>query len=50
MRFALVIQEEYPGSFESYKYLTILHLQRTLHQFDELPMLSGFNVPSRPRS
>jgi hypothetical protein len=36
MRFALVIQEEYPGSFESYKDLTILHLQRTLDHFEEL--------------
>lgn len=34
--FAVVIQEEYPGSLESYKNLTVLHVQRTLDHFEEL--------------
>jgi len=36
MRFAMVIQEEYPGSIESYKELTMLNVRRTLSNFEEL--------------
>lgn len=36
MRFAVVIREEYPGSLESYTDLTLLHLKKTLDQFEEL--------------
>ena len=36
MRFTVVVQEEYPGSLESYKDLTILHVRRTLDDFEEL--------------
>lgn len=36
MRFAMVIQEEYPGSLESYKELTMLNARRTLSNFEEL--------------
>ena len=36
MRFAMVIQEEYPGSLESYKELTMLNVRRTLTNFEQL--------------
>src|SRR5215475_1083375 len=36
MRFAMVIQEEYPGSLESYKELTMLNVRQTLGNFEEL--------------
>lgn len=36
MRFLLVMQEDYPGSLESYKELTMLSARRTLSNFDEL--------------
>jgi len=36
MRFAMVIQEEYPGSLESYKELTMLNARHTLSNFEEL--------------
>ena len=36
MRFAMVIQEEYPGSLESYKEITMLNARRTLSNFEEL--------------
>ena len=36
MRFAMVVQEEYPGSLESYKELNILNARRTLSNFEEL--------------
>jgi hypothetical protein len=35
-RIAMVVREEYPGSLESYKDLTMLRLKRTLDQFEEL--------------
>jgi len=35
-RFAMVVQEEYPGSLQSYKELTILNARRTLGSFEEL--------------
>jgi hypothetical protein len=37
MRFLIVMQEEYPGSLESYKELTMLNARRTLGNFEELP-------------
>ncbi|HXY07716.1 MAG TPA: PsbP-related protein [Terriglobales bacterium] len=40
MRFAMVVQEEYPGSLESYKELTMLNARRTLGNFEELSELS----------
>jgi hypothetical protein len=36
MRFAIVTQEEYPGSLESYKEITLLTVRRTLGNFEEL--------------
>ena len=36
MRFLLVMQEEYPGSLESYKELTMLSARRSLSNFEEL--------------
>jgi len=36
MRFAMVIQEDYPGSLESYKEITMLNARRTLSNFEEL--------------
>ena len=36
MRFALVVQEEYPGSLESYKELSMLNARQTLSNFEEL--------------
>ena len=36
MRFAVVIQEEYPGSLESYKELCMLNARQTLTNFEEL--------------
>jgi hypothetical protein len=36
MRFVVVIREEYPGSLESYKYLTMQHIQGILDHFEEL--------------
>jgi hypothetical protein len=36
MRYLLVIQEEYPGSLESYKDLTLLNARRNLTNFEEL--------------
>jgi len=36
MRFAMVIQEEYPGSMDSYRELTMLGARRTLSNFEEL--------------
>jgi hypothetical protein len=36
MRYLVVIQEEYPGSLESYKELTLLNVRRTLGNFEEL--------------
>ena len=36
MRFAMVTQEEYPGSLESYKEVTMLNVRRTLSNFEEL--------------
>ena len=36
MRFALVVQEEYPGSLDSYKELTMLGARRTLGNFEEI--------------
>ena len=35
-RFALVVQEDYPGSIESYKELSQLNARRTLNSFEEL--------------
>jgi hypothetical protein len=36
MRFLLVMQEDYPGSLESYKELTMLSARRNLSNFEEL--------------
>ena len=36
MRFAMVIQEDYPGALESYKEITMLNARRTLSNFEEL--------------
>jgi hypothetical protein len=36
MRFAMVIQEDYPGSMDSYRELTMLGARRTLTNFEEL--------------
>lgn len=36
MRYLIVMQEEYPGSLESYKELTLLNARRTLGNFEEL--------------
>jgi hypothetical protein len=36
LRFAMVVQEEYPGSLESYKELSMLNARRTLSNFEEL--------------
>jgi hypothetical protein len=35
MRFMMVLQEEYPGSLESYKELTMLNARKSLANFDE---------------
>jgi hypothetical protein len=36
MRFAMVVQEDYPGSMDSYRELTMLGARRTLTNFEEL--------------
>jgi hypothetical protein len=36
MRYLIVIQEEYPGSLESYKEVTLLNARRSLTNFEEL--------------
>jgi hypothetical protein len=36
MRFAMVIQEEYPGAMDSYREVTLLGARRTLSNFEEL--------------
>jgi len=36
MRYLIVMQEEYPGSLESYKELTLLNARRTLGSFEDL--------------
>ena len=36
MRFAMVIQEDYPGSLDSYREVTMLGVRRTLSNFEEL--------------
>jgi len=36
MRYAMVVQEEYPGSMESYREVTMLSARRTLSNFEEL--------------
>jgi len=36
MRYLMVIQEEYPGSLESYKQMTMLNARRNLSNFEEL--------------
>ncbi|HET6928980.1 MAG TPA: PsbP-related protein [Candidatus Acidoferrum sp.] len=36
MRFAMVIQEDYPGSMDSYRELTMLGARKTLSNFEEL--------------
>jgi hypothetical protein len=36
MRYLIVMQEEYPGSLESYKQLAMLNARRTLGNFEEL--------------
>lgn len=41
MRFAMVIQEEYPGSLESYKELTMLSARRSLSNFEEVSDLKA---------
>jgi hypothetical protein len=40
MRYLLVMQEQYPGSLESYKELTMLNARRSLGNFEELAQSS----------
>jgi hypothetical protein len=40
-RFVMVTQEEYPGSLESYKEVTMLHARQTLANFEELSQSSA---------
>jgi hypothetical protein len=47
MRFALVIQEEYPGSMDSYREVTMLSARRTLSNFEELAH-SNVTIDGKP--
>ncbi len=47
MRFAMVIQEEYPGSLDSYRELTMLGARRTLSNFEELAH-SNVTIDGKP--
>jgi hypothetical protein len=47
MRFAMVTQEEYPGSLESYKEVTMLNVRRTLSNFEELAN-SSVKIDGKP--
>jgi len=47
MRFAMVIQEEYPGSLDSYRELTMLSVRRTLSNFEELAH-SNVTIDGKP--
>jgi hypothetical protein len=47
MRFAMVIQEDYPGSMDSYRELTMLSVRRTLSNFEELSR-SNATIDGKP--
>jgi hypothetical protein len=47
MRFAMVIQEEYPGSLDSYREVTMLGVRRTLSNFEELAH-SNVTIDGKP--
>ncbi|HEV3420198.1 MAG TPA: hypothetical protein VG075_07835 [Candidatus Acidoferrum sp.] len=47
MRFAMVVQEDYPGSMDSYRELTMLGARRTLSNFEELAH-SNATVDGKP--
>ena len=47
MRFAMVIQEEYPGSMDSYREVTMLSVRRTLSNFEELAR-SNATIDGKP--
>ncbi|HET7106070.1 MAG TPA: hypothetical protein VFI38_04615 [Candidatus Acidoferrum sp.] len=47
MRFAMVTQEEYPGSMDSYRELTMLGVRRTLSNFEELSR-SNATIDGKP--
>jgi hypothetical protein len=47
MRFLMVIQEEYPGSLESYKELNILSARKMLGNFEELAQ-SPVTIDGKP--
>jgi hypothetical protein len=47
MRFAMVVQEEYPGSMDSYRELTMLGARRTLSNFEELAH-SNASIDGKP--
>jgi hypothetical protein len=47
MRFAMVIQEEYPGSMDSYREVTMLGARRTLSNFEELAR-SNATIDGKP--
>jgi hypothetical protein len=47
MRFAMVVQEEYPGSMDSYREVTLLSARRTLSNFEELAH-SNVTIDGKP--
>lgn len=47
MRYLVVIQEEYPGSLESYKELTLLNARQSLGNFEELAQ-SPVTIDGKP--
>lgn len=47
LRFLLVMQEEYPGSLESYRELTILNARKNLGNFEELSQ-SSVTIDGKP--
>jgi len=47
MRFAMVIQEDYPGSMDSYRELTMLSARRNLSNFEELAH-SNVTIDGKP--
>jgi len=47
MRFFVAMQEQYPGSLESYKELTMLNARRTLSNFEELAV-SQATIDGKP--
>ena len=47
LRFAMVVQEEYPGSLQSYKELSMINARRTLSNFEELSV-SNATIDGKP--